>query len=299
MLERERQLRHPAERPLFVAFAVLNLLLMVATIFIVFKGSDWLQAHPHIAKYRGRVRVLALAAVVALPATVFFRNTRHAIIHGKSIALSSRQLPEIYAILQRHCETLQLRNIPELYLSSVNMRGPARAYRSWKCDYIVVSSKFLQPHLAPMLPVFAFWIGREIGRLRLNHASWPTELMLSYVDKIPHLSNPLRRVFTYSEDRYGAFLAPEGLPGLVALASGRLMLPEVNTPDYLKQVQAYGGTWARLGLLTQSEPTISHRIKALCEAGLLKSDVRTDGRQSGVSSARTIQINRGVYRNWS
>lgn len=279
MLEDERQLRHPAERPLIVAFAVLNVLLMAATIFIVFKGSDWLRAHPHIAKYRGRVRVLAIAAVVALPATVFFRNTRHALIHGRSIALSSQQLPEIYAIVHRHCRKLQLPKVPELYFSSINMSGPARAYRSWKCDYIVLSSKFLQPNLSPMLPVFAFWIGREIGRLRLNHASWPTELMLAYVDKIPHLSNPLRRVFTYSEDRYGAFLAPEGLPGLVALASGRLMLPEVNMPDYLKQVQAYGGTWARLGLLTQSEPTISHRIKALCEAGLLKVDIRSDNKQ--------------------
>jgi hypothetical protein len=108
----------------------------------------------------------------------------------------------------------------------MNTTKPARAYRSWKCDYIVLSSKFLQPNLQPMLPVFAFWLGREIGRLRLEHASWATEFLLAYVDKIPYLSNPLRRVFTYSEDRYGAFLAPEGLPGLIGVASGRLMLPK-------------------------------------------------------------------------
>jgi len=134
----------------------------------------------------------------------------------------------------------------------------------------VLSSKFLQHNLQPMLPVFAFWLGREIGRLRLEHASWATEFLLAYVDKIPHLSNPLRRVFTYSEDRYGAFLAPEGLPGLIGVASGRLMLPEVNAPDYLKQVKVYGDVWTRLAALTQAEPTISDRIKALLDAGFLK-----------------------------
>jgi hypothetical protein len=77
-------------------------------------------------------------------------------------------------------------------------------------------------------------------------------------------------VFTYSEDRYGAFLAPEGLPGLIGVASGRLMLPEVNAPDYLKQVRLYGGVWARLVGLTEAEPTISDRIMALFDADLLK-----------------------------
>jgi hypothetical protein len=266
----ESQLRYPAERPLFLAFAVLNVLLMAAAVFIILKGSDWLRAYPRLAEYRGRIRVLAIAAVLGVPAIVFLRNIRHALVRGRSIALSPRQLSQIYAILQRHCERLGIDPLPELYFSDTNTTKPARAYRSWKCDYIVLSSKFLQPNMQPMLPVFAFWLGREIGRLRLEHASWATEFLLAYVDKIPHLSNPLRRVFTYSEDRYAAFLAPEGLPGLIGVASGRLMLPEVNAPDYLKQVRLYGGVWARLAELTQAEPTISNRIKALLDAGFLK-----------------------------
>ena len=265
----ESQLRHPAERPLFLAFAVLNVLLMAAAVFLIFRGSGWLRAHPNLAAY---IRVLAIAAVFGVPAIVFLRNARHALVRGKSIALSPQQFPQIYAILQRHCERLAIKPSPELYFSDMNTTKPARAYRSWKCEYIVLSSKFLQPNLQPMLPVFAFWLGREIGRLRLGHASWATEFLLAYVDRIPHLSNPLRRVFTYSEDRYGAFLAPEGLPGLISVVSGRLMLPEVNAPDYLKQVRLYGGLWPRLAELTEAEPTISNRIKALLDAGFLKHE---------------------------
>jgi hypothetical protein len=48
------------------------------------------------------------------------------------------------------------------------------------------------------------------------------------------------------------------------------MLPEVNAPDYLKQVRLYGDVWTRLAALTQAEPTISERIKALLDAGFLK-----------------------------
>jgi hypothetical protein len=129
---------------------------------------------------------------------------------------------------------------------------------------------FFNPIYSQMLPVFAFWLGREIGRLRLGHASWATEFLLAYVAKTPYLANPLRRVFTYSEDRYGAFLAPEGLPGLIGVASGRRMLLEVNASDYLKQVRLHGGVWDRLAGLTEAEPTISDRIKALFDADLLK-----------------------------
>ena len=278
MRNEESRLRHPAEHSLFLAYVVLNLVLMTAAIFVVVKGDGWLRAHPYLAEYRGHIRVLAIAAIFGLPAITLLRNTRHALIRGKSIAVSPEQLPQIYAILVRHCEKLGIDPLPELYFTDTTMKKAAHAYRSWHCDYIVLSSKFLQPTLEPILPVFAFWIGREIGRLRLGHVSWPTELLLAYVDRIPHLSNPLRRVFTYSEDRYGAFLAPESLPGLLGLASGRLMLPLVNAAEYLKQVRTYGGFWARLAGMTQAEPTIAERIRVLVDAGLLKDDLPSQPR---------------------
>ena len=86
------------------------------------------------------------------------------------------------------------------------------------------------------------------------------------------LSNSLRRVFCYSEDRYGAYLAPEGLPALVGLAGGRLMLPCIDISEHLKEVQRYGGVWASLGLMTEPEPTPAQRIRALIDAGLWKPE---------------------------
>jgi hypothetical protein len=112
-----------------------------------------------------------------------------------------------------------------------------------------------------MRPVFAFFLGRELGRLRLGHASRLNELLLSYVKEIPYLRNPVLLVFAYSEDRYGAYLAPEGIPGLIALGAGRRMLHSVNVPDYLKQVSEYRGVWSQLAQLTKETPQRAHRIR--------------------------------------
>jgi hypothetical protein len=130
----------------------------------------------------------------------------------------------------------------------------------------------MQPDLTSMLPVFAFLIGRELGRLRLGHTRWGTELLLSYTSRIPYAQNPLLRVFTYSEDRWGAFLAPDALPALVAMAAGRRMFPKANIPEYLAQVKNSEGLWVTLSEFLDETPAIAGRIRALVEAGLVPLD---------------------------
>jgi hypothetical protein len=90
----ESHLRHPAERSLFLAFAVLNVLLMAVAVLIILKGSDWLRAHPDLAEY---VRVLAIAQSL-----VFLRSSLCEMpgmpSFGGSRSRSRRSnLPEIYA----------------------------------------------------------------------------------------------------------------------------------------------------------------------------------------------------------
>jgi hypothetical protein len=257
----ESELRHPLERPLILALVPINFALVAAAIFLAIKGSDWLAAYPVLAKYSGQLRAIAIAVVLAVPGLVFLRNARHARVRGNSIRVSDIQFPLLHSILRQHCGRLGMGHLPELYVSDTAINEPARAFTSWKDEYIVLSTKFLQPDLEAMREVFAFVLGRELGRLRLAHASWSTELLLSYVAKIPYVRNPIALVFTYSRDRYGAYLAPEGLLGLVALASGRLILHEVNVPDYIRHVRSYGGLWSQLAALASGQRQIADRIK--------------------------------------
>jgi hypothetical protein len=98
----------------------------------------------------------------------------------------------------------------------------------------------------------------------------PILLVLAYVIKIPYLRNPMTHVQTLSHDRYGAFLAPGGIRGLVIEACGRRMIQNVNLEDYLRQVREYGGFWERLANMTKGRPHIAYRIQALLNAGLLR-----------------------------
>jgi hypothetical protein len=118
--------------------------------------------------------------------------------------------------------------------------------------------------------VIAFLLARELGSLRQGHTRWWNEALLAYVVRIPLLRRPLRRVRAFSRDRYAAFLVPEGLRGLLVLASGRRQLPNVNVSAWLEQVREYRGFWAELSGAWRETPHVADRVKALYAAGLFR-----------------------------
>ena len=261
-------LRHPLERPLFAVYAILNLAILGFSILFALESADWLSSHPILAQYHTHIRAIAELAILSPIGITFLRNVRHAQICGNSLALSPRQSPQLHEILMRHCRRLELQP-PELYYSDVATSKAAQSFLAVRKEYIVLGTRFMQPDLTPVLPVFSFLIGRELGRLRLGHTSWLTELLLTYVRKVPYIKNPLEQVFTYSEDRWGAYLAPEGLAGLVATASGRRMFSEVNVPEFLSQMRVYHGFWAFMTMFMDELPPVAKRIKALVKSGLV------------------------------
>jgi hypothetical protein len=278
----ESQLRHPWEKTIFIASVVLNLTVMVGAVMMVKTAHGWLKDHPLLAKNAKYLQTLALAAVFAPPAIVFIRNRRRGFIRGNSVRLSKDQIPEIYNILERHCERLGMNDVPELYISDSAIHEPIRAFSTWKHDFIVFSRRSLERKPDKFPDILAFMIGRELGRIRLGHTSWWYEMALAYVIKIPYLRNPMTQAQTFSHDRYGAFLAPDGIRGLVIQACGRRMLQNLNIEDYLNQVRGYGGFWEMLADITKETPHISYRIRALLKAGLMQpvSDLHLSVRRS-------------------
>lgn len=265
----ESQLRYRWERPISVASVLVNLSIMIAAIAIVTYGSEWLAFHPFLAKRMEELRMAAIAAVLAPPAIAIMRNARRGSIRGNSIRLSSDQIPEIYRILEKQCERLGITETPELYLS--NTADESHAFSSWKRNFIVLSTDnlgaFEESH-----DVIAFFLGRQIGAIRLGHVTWWNELLLWYILKLPWISLPVRKARAYSEDCYGAFLSPHGLRALLLLAAGRHLTRTVNIQSYLQQVSEYGGLWDRAAAFGAETSPIARRVKALHEAGLLRWD---------------------------
>jgi hypothetical protein len=265
----ESRLRHPLELPVFIGSIVFNIGLMVLAYFVVSLGWDWLKDHPVLAGSAKQIRALAIAAIFAPPAIAVIRNVRRGFVRGNSVRLSRDQVPLIHELLERHCRALNLEKVPDLYLGDRVIRAPAQAFSTFRTDFIVVNPRYIERKPEKSKRVLSFALGREIGRMRLRHTTWWYEMVVAYVINIPYLKNPMTQVQTLSHDRYGAYLEPKPLPGLIILASGRRLLKEIATDDFVRDAREYGGFWALVSNFAQPSPHISYRIKELMKAGLI------------------------------
>src|ERR1700754_3481306 len=110
-------LRHRWERPLFLFFCALNIMILVAAMFIALQSAEWLQGHAFLAKYNQHLRALATAIALEPIGVTLLRNTRRAKIVGNSIPITAQQFPEVHHLFMQHCTRLGLDPPPELYFS--------------------------------------------------------------------------------------------------------------------------------------------------------------------------------------
>ena len=258
----------PRARAVYAATVLGNLLLFLLAIYLIIHQSDWLEAHPRIAKRVPELRGLAFALLLTPPALVVLRNRRRAAIDANGVRLSSTQISELHETLQRFCDRLNIGDVPALYVSEGGIQSASAAYAAWGSHFIVIRPVFLVVPLEQVRDIYEFAIGRELGRIRLGHTRWWDELLVVYVSKIPFLRNPLLHARTYEHDRYGAYLAPNAIGGLIVSASGRQLVHSVDVPEYLRQAERAQGFWPWLANLTRREPHVAYRVRALLDAGL-------------------------------
>jgi hypothetical protein len=263
----ESQLRHPLEYPYFLFSVVLSLIVVAAAIVIIAFAPDWLKSHAMLSKDATLVRAALVAALAGMPLLVLFRNRRNAYIHGQSIRLSRNQLAPIYEILERQCQRLGMTDVPDLYITDKGIPPYSKAFSTRGDHSIVLHQNLFEVDLQKTLDVAAFTIGYELGRIRLGHTDWLDEMLLTYILIVPFLANPLRQLRTFSRDRYGAYLAPDGFRGLLFGASARRLLNDVNVDDYLEQADSYGGAWVKSAIYFYDVPSVLRRVQELKGAG--------------------------------
>ena len=274
----ESRLRHPLERPIFVASAALSVALAASAVVVVLLGAEWLKEHPVLESHIDKVRLAALAAVAAVPAAHLLRRARRVLYLGNSVRLSAEQVPRVHAVLEAHCARLGIAPAPELYLCRTLTGGPARAFSGLDRDYVVLGTTLFEIPGGPGPDVIAFTLGRALGSIRLGHTRWWDETLLLFVTRIPVLRTPIRAVRTLSCDRYGAALAPGGLRGLILAAAGPDALPDVNVAAYRRQAEAFpSGVMGVLGAVSNDTPHVSARVRALYDAGLWRAEPDHNG----------------------
>jgi hypothetical protein len=263
----EYKLRDPLERPVFIASAVVNFVLMGLAIALIFYQPAWTKTHPVIGKDIGFLRVLAITALIGIPLLVLNRNRREASIRGNSVRVSEQQFPEVYAVLRDHCKTLGMTKLPELFISGSTIAPYSKTFSSWRESYIVLHQIVFDIDDRKTMDVISFLIAHELGAIRLNQTAVWNEMLLTYVSSIKWLRNPLERARTFSRDRYGAALTPTGFRGLLINAVGRRLMGQVNIPALIAEERRYGGFWSGLNTFFEPRPQLFVRMRRLHRGG--------------------------------
>lgn len=263
----ERRLRHPHERPIFIASVAANFLIMALAIALVFYEPAWIKQHPVLGKEIGFLRVLAVTSLIGIPLLVLERNRRESSVRGNSVRVSDQQFPEVYAIFKDHCRRLRMPSMPELFITGGTIAPFSKTFSSWRENYIVLHQIIFDIDDRKTMDVISFILAHELGAIRLNQTAVWNEMLLTYLSAFKWFRNPLERVRTYSRDRYGAALSPTGFRGLLINAVGRRLMDRVEVEDYLAQARHYGGFWSQLNVFFESKPQVFTRLQQLRAAG--------------------------------
>ncbi len=265
-------LRTPAEVPVYVLCVVLNLLILAALIeFVVFVWT-----HPALLDNQvlTDAAITILLALILLPFVyVVYRNLTRAATRGSAVLVSEQQFPDIAAVRDTFARQLQLRRVPEVYVTSGNGQLNAFAASAYRVDFVVLHSELFANLYQNNREGLAFIIGHEMGHIRLHHTRLWNQLSLALINWIPLIPGFLSRAREYSCDRHGAFVEPQGEEGLVLLTAGRYVYRQVDVANLLEQAAHVRGFWPGVAELTQSHPLTVWRLKKLYEIGLFTGPI--------------------------
>jgi len=266
-----RHLRHPLERRVAILVSAIDVLLVMTVVGILLWGAEWLEARPSLAKYQSHAHVL-LALVLGAPVVAtFIRRRRRMLAQEESIRISDTQLPEVHAVLVKHCRRVGI-PIPELYLSDSVEHTTSFSWRHHHC--IILSTHDFATFPDAFDDVVDFVLAREVGSISLGHTSYRNELLASWVAPIPFLSGPLNHLRTFSRDRYGAFLAPRSFRAMIVAASGDRLRDRVDLETYFAQLDEEtdsSGLLSSIIWLFKKRVPLAHRVQELRRAGMLRA----------------------------
>ena len=152
------------------------------------------------------------------------------------------------------------------------------------CDAAGIANRpHIKTHKSPVIAAMQRKAGargitcQKLGEAEVMADAGHDDILIAYIVRIPVLRNPLMHMRTYSHDRYAAYLAPDSVRGLVALASGRRVLSHVDVDVFLHEALEEHGWRARAASFAHGLPRVAYRVQALARAGLLRHDTLVSG----------------------
>lgn len=180
-------------------------------------------------------------------------------IKGNGIRITKNQFPEIYVILEKQCEQLNIK-IPPVYIMQNGGILNAFATKFIGRNYVVINSEIFDLAFQEGINELSFVIAHELGHIKRNHISKRLWLFPSII--IPFLYSAYSRACEYTCDNIGKALSPNGATlGLLILASGKVGYKKVNIDEYINSYKNEKGFWVWFAEKVSTHPNLPKRIE--------------------------------------
>lgn len=244
-------LRHPKEEAYFILGAIAGGIAWLLIIWLV-------------------ILLFWLAIPVALFLWILDQSFKAKLL-GNSIRVSKEQYPEIFEIVERHSQLIDLINIPNVFI--VNSQGAinALAIKFLKDKYVILFSDLVDLMLAHgSAKELSAIIGHEIGHHAAGHTAWWKQILLKPAMFLPFFGTAYSRACELTADRIALYLCGDKdatYRGLIALACGsRVLGPKTNIEAFKQQEKSLSSLFAFFHDLYSSHPRITKRVIALEES---------------------------------
>lgn len=204
---------------------------------------------------------IALAYILAFFLFYLFAQSAFiAYLRGNAVRITSGQMGDLHARIERCCRTLNIQRAPEAYLLHGNGVLNAFATRFLGREFIVLLSDVADA-LEQQPAALDFYIGHELGHIARKHLVWGPVLAPALI--LPLLGAGYSRAREYTCDRHGLACCekPEdALRGMAALAAGHDRWRSLDLARFQEQAGVTGGFWMSFHELTGGYPWLSKRM---------------------------------------
>jgi Zn-dependent protease with chaperone function len=179
------------------------------------------------------------------------------IIKGNAVRITERQYPEIFKIVREQCKQLQLKDMPEIYVTGGHFNAFVMKFARTKV--LMLYSEVVETFLNGDDSILRFVIGHELGHIKRKHLTTGKWLLPSSL--IPFLDKAYSRGCEYTCDRVGFRFSQKGaIQGILILATGKEIFTKINADQFVSESVHSGSFWMWFSEKFLSHPHTAKRL---------------------------------------
>lgn len=216
---------------------IINLLFLVATFVI------------------GYVTILLYVGLIFL----FIQGMAVAYIKQNGVKITKNQFSDIYDKVHEIALTLNICDVPEIYLMQSDGILNAFATRFLFKDYVVLYSDIMELAYNEGEDAVNFIIAHELAHVKRKHLS--KQLWIFWGLLMPCLGSAYSRACETTCDNIATYFVPNNsIDGLLVLMAGKKLYKKVDISEMLNDADKNYGFWAWFVEINGSHPALSKRI---------------------------------------